>query len=228
MELYYRLKLNAELCEKLNISIYSLVIPQSVTSIGNYAFNGCAGLNGKLTIGGNSDGITVGNGAFYGCNKLTSVELKNGITSIGDSAFYNCSGLTGDLIIPDSVTSIGTSAFRGCSGLNGELKLSENLTAIPSYAFSGCSGINGELVIPDNVKTIDYNAFSYPSSNTSYAGSQMSKVTSIVFGEGVKQIGTSGWNTYNDPFYGFTGVKEVTFKSTDVPTRYVPRQLQGR
>ena len=68
----------------------SVTIPNSVTSIGNWAFSGCRG--------------------------LTSVTIPNSVTSIGESAFFGCRGLT-SVTIPNSVTSIGWSAFSCCSGL---------------------------------------------------------------------------------------------------------------
>ena len=140
---------------------------------------------------------------------LNDTYRQSCITSIGDNAFYDCSGLTGDLIIPNSVTSIGSYAFYNCRGLNGTLKLSENLTTIYDGTFLGCSGISGELVIPDSVKTIYYKAFE-----------SMSNITSVVLGEGVAEIGTRYNSTEYCPFNGCTGIKEVTFKGTAVPTRY--------
>ena len=59
---------------------------------------------------------SIGNGAFNGCDGLTSVEIPNSVTSIGYSAFYNCTGLT-SVTIPNSVTSIGEYAFAECSSL---------------------------------------------------------------------------------------------------------------
>ena len=71
-------------------TIETVVVADSVTSIGDYA--------------------------FYGCSNLASVTIPDGVTSIGDYAFSGCSNLT-SVIIPDGVTSIGSDAFSGCSGL---------------------------------------------------------------------------------------------------------------
>ena len=90
-----------------------LVIPESVTSIGGYAFYGCTGLT-SVTIG--KSVTSIGGYAFYGCTGLTSVTIPNSVTSIGEEAFSGCSGLT-SVTIPNSVTSVGGKAFYNCSGL---------------------------------------------------------------------------------------------------------------
>ena len=84
-------------------------IPNSVMSIGSYAFYGCSGLT-SVTI---PNSVTsIGDWVFYYCKSLTSVTIPNSVTSIGERAFYDCSGLT-SVTIGSGVTSIGSRAFDG-------------------------------------------------------------------------------------------------------------------
>ena len=95
------------------VSLTSVVIPDSVTTIGERAFYYCDSLT-SVVIG---DSVTtIGSYAFYDCSSLTSVVIGDGVTTIGDEAFYNCDSLT-SVEIPDSVTTIGNSAFYDCRSL---------------------------------------------------------------------------------------------------------------
>ena len=145
----------------------TLTIPDSVTSIGNYAFCGCSGFTGNLTI---PDSMTsIGDSAFCDCSGFTgTLTIPNSVTSIGDYAFAYCSGFTGNLTIPDSVTGIGDFAFYGCSGFTGSLTIPDSVTGIGSSAFYGCSGFTGNLTIPDSVAGIGDYAF-YECSNLTKA-----------------------------------------------------------
>ena len=136
----------------------SLTIPNSVNTIGELAFRYCNGFTGSLTI---PNSVTsIGRKAFGGCSGFTgSLTIPNSVTSIGPGAFEDCSGFTGSLTIPNSVTSIGYLAFYGCSGFTGSLTISSSVTYIGESAFSHCSGFTGSLTIPNSVTTIGETAF---------------------------------------------------------------------
>jgi len=160
-----------------NTSVTSVVIPNSVTSVGNNAFYNFSSLT-SITIG--TSVTSIGSGAFTGCTSLTSITLVDGlpvigsgwfagisvtsiiipnsVTSIGDGAFSGCTGLT-SITIPSSVTSIGSSAFTGCTGLT-SMNIPNSVTSIGSSAFTGCSGLTS-MNIPNSVTSIGDNAFSY-------------------------------------------------------------------
>ena len=92
--------------------IYSVVIENSVSSIGIGAFHGYSNLT-SVTIPNSV--ISIGDWAFTMCLQLTSVMIPNSVTSIGDVAFSGC-GIT-SVTIPNSVTFIGVEAFSSCLGL---------------------------------------------------------------------------------------------------------------
>ena len=129
------------------------IIPNSVTSIGDWAFSDCSSLT-SVTI---PNSVTsIGNGAFSRCYSLTSVTIGNGVTSIGEKAFYNCSSLT-SVTIPNSVTSIGNSAFEYCRSLT-SITIPNSVTCIGERAFSWCSKLTS-LSIGSSVTNIGEEAF---------------------------------------------------------------------
>ena len=118
-------------------TVGALVIPDSVTSIGSYAFYA----NGITSLDMGNGVTTTSLSSFSGCSSLTSITLSNSLVTIGGSCFANCSNITGSLIIPDSVTTISSSAFNTCSGFTGDLTIPDSVTSIGSYAFRSCSGL---------------------------------------------------------------------------------------
>ena len=162
--------------------ITNLIIPNSVTSIGDGAFHRCSGLT-SVTI---PNSVTsIGSGAFYYCSGLTSINIPNSVTSIKRYAFYGCSGLT-SVTIPNSVTSIGSGAFYYCSGLT-SVTIPNSVTSIGESAFWGCSSLTS-ITIPNSVTSIGDDAFNGCSS-----------LTSVTIGSGVTSIGNRAFDGVDIP-----------------------------
>ena len=210
---------------KLITGCSSTIIPNSVTSIGEYAFDGRTGLT-SVTI---PNSVTsIGDEAFHGCTGLTSVTIPNSVTSIGSGAFSSCRGLT-SVTIGMSVTSIGKGAFSLCSGLtsivvdenntvfdsrnncNAIIETATNtlitgcnstiipnsVTSIGSFAFYG-SGLTS-VTIPNSVTSIGEDAFGY-----------CSGLTSVTIGNLVTSIGEYA-------FYNCSGLKVLTCLAPNPP-----------
>ncbi len=139
------------------------VIPTSVTSVRDGAFQGCSGLT-SVTIP--SSVTSIGISAFQGCSGLTSVTIPNSVTNIGDRAFEDCSDLT-SVTIPNSVTSIPQYAFCRCSGLT-EVTIPSSVTSIGNQAFYNCYGLTSVTVEMETPLIIDSNTFTHRANATLY------------------------------------------------------------
>lgn len=99
---------------------------------------------------------SIGQSAFEGCNNLKSISIPNSVTSIGNKAFYECKKLE-NIIIPDGVTFIRFDTFNGCESLEW-VSLPESVYYIDQFAFKNCSSLKS-IIIPSAVTKIAVAAF---------------------------------------------------------------------
>lgn len=114
---------------------------ENVTNIGMSAFTNCVALTGIST----NSLTSIGNGAFQGCSLLTTVKLGSGLTSINDGVFDGCISLS-SITLPNTVTSIGANSFNGCVSLT-SITLPNNITSIGDWAFANSGLI--DITVPD-------------------------------------------------------------------------------
>ena len=164
----------------------SVTIPNGVTSIGRYTFYDCLNLT-HITI---PDSVTeIEQLAFIGCSGLISITIPNGVTSIGDRAFEGCRKLT-NIILPSSLTSIQSETFKDCKSLT-NITIPDKVTIISSDAFENCVGLT-QISIPSSVTKIDARAFK-----------RCSKLKQISIPNSVTIIGIGA-------FYRCTGLTNIT------------------
>lgn len=131
----------------------NIVVPDSVTTIPDYAFCGCESLI-SVTI---SDRVTrIGENAFTNCKNLTSATIPDSVTNIGYYAFANCSSIV-NIKIPNKITYIPSDLFYGCSGLK-NITIPDSVIEISGSAFRYCKELEN-ITLPNSIKRISYYAF---------------------------------------------------------------------
>ena len=195
----------AYLCRELTL-LNTIVIPNSVTSIGISAFDGCSGLTEVIWNARNvQDFQDNSSRPFSGCDRLTdfvfgeevehipaylcreltllnTIVIPNSVTSIGTNAFYSCTSLT-EVSIPNSVTSIGSSVFEDCSGLK-TVTIGNSVTTIGDGTFNGCTSLKTVIWNARNVQDTFLSETWIP--KPPFPDSD--RLTEFVFGEEVEYI----------------------------------------
>ena len=184
-------------------SLTSIVISNSVVSIGDNAFKGCNSLSNVVIP---NSVTTIEAGAFWDCSSLTSIVIPNSVVSIEDYTFMDCCSLL-NIVIPDSVTSIEICAFSGCSSLS-SVVIPNSVVSIGGSAFSGCSSLSC-VVIPNSVVSIGDSAFEdcrfllfidIPDSVTSIGNSAFSGCNNLSYKLKQELISCFGYKLFLAPY----------------------------
>ena len=128
----------------------SIIIPESVTTIGSNAFSECSSLT---SIEIPESVTTIGSNAFSECSSLTSIEIPSSVTEIGYASFRDCISLS-SIKIPNSVISIGSSGFSGCSSLS-NVTIPASVVSLGGFPFSECTNLTAIYVDPNNPSYCD-------------------------------------------------------------------------
>ncbi len=128
-------------------------MPDSVTIIEDYAFYCCESIP-QINI---SENVTkIGNRAFSGCESVTSIDLPESVSEMGEEVFYGCFSLV-SVTLPDGITNIGDSTFRHCFCLT-DVEIPSTVESIDDSAFSYCTSLVS-IIIPEGVTKIGSSAF---------------------------------------------------------------------
>ncbi len=168
----------------------SVIIPDSVKSIGEYAFGGCTELT-NIDIG--TGVISIDDGAFTNCTKLEQIVIPNNVTNIGNSAFYGCTNIS-NVTLGENVVSIGGGAFGSCTNISNIIWNAKDVS-IP-IGYGGIFGDSGSeagasVVFGDNVNNIPGHVFSG------------SNISNVKIGKNITSIGEYA-------FWSCSNLKNIT------------------
>ena len=177
-------------CFDFETDLISIEIPNTITSIGNYAFNGCQSLT---NISLPNSVISIGDNAFMGCFDLSSITIPNSVTSIGKYAFSDCESLT-NVNLPNSITTIQRGTFNCCYGLN-SITIPSSVTSIEASVFYECVNLTS-ITIPNSVTSIG-----------NYIFKNCYNLTSITLSNSITSIG-------HDAFYNCTSLTSISIPNS--------------
>lgn len=175
-----------------NSGLETVQIPETVTTINNYAFNKCEALT-SVSILGNVD--TFGDYVFDKCPNLATVTFNENIDTLGNYTFRDCTGLT-SVTLPTKLTKLGNYTFQNCTSLT-SATLPSSITKLPDYTFQNCSSLNG-ITIPAKVTTIG-----------AYVFQNCTSLKNISIPATVTKIGGSSYSSSAYTFAGCTALESV-------------------
>ena len=121
-------------------SLTSIIIPNSVTAIGDYAFVSCGSLT-NIALGTNI--LSIGNYSFWQCANVTNIAIPDSVNTIGNEAFSDCISLT-SITIGNGVANIGIGVFNNCP----------NLTEIDVNALNSVYGSSNGILFSNNLTSL--------------------------------------------------------------------------
>ena len=199
-------------CNKL----VNIKLPENLTEIRPYAFSCCKSLT-EITIPKSlTDCNSYGDGIFYGCSNLKTINFEKGITRIPAFLFHGTDGLE-EIDIPETVTTIGGDAFKNCKNLTTVTGM-KNVTKIGDNAFYNCSNLK-EITIPDTVESMGTSIFYgctslksvvLPNKRVNITDSTFyncSSLESITLPDTVEYI-------RNNAFYGCSSLKKIVWSKS--------------
>ena len=157
-----------------NCSNLNIVIPQNVASFGSFPFENCGG---KVTINCNIPSFSTSTSIF---RDFSEIIIGDSVTTIGDYAFSSNPKIS-KISLPETTTSIGKGAFYECTSLT-TISIPENVTSIGDDAFFKCTSLTS-ISIPNNISTISRSCFS-----------NCSSLSDVVIGKGVSSIQESAFS----------------------------------
>ena len=195
-------------------ALASITLPQSIDKVGNGWFSDCKYLE---TVNFDGKIKEIGNSAFNGCISLKNIEIPSSVVNIGNSAFNGCISLK-NIEIPSSVVNIGNSAFNGCTSLK-NIEIPSSVVSIGNSAFNGCTSLKN-IEIPSSVVSIGNSAFS-----------GCSALSEVLFNEGLKTIGESAFRACKSlsSVQWPLSLEEIgagAFANTSFPEIYVPISIK--
>lgn len=191
-----------------------ITLPNSLTVIGNSAFEGTA----ISQIIFPASLTSIGERAFNGCEKLETIVLPDGCAQLGNSCFSNCEALV-SVVLPESITTIPDGAFGNCSKLS-EVSLPHSLVMIGGGAFSRCPALQN-IALPENLSIIRGNAFAESGLRSIYLHKNIKTIE-----EGAFNMCKSLQTVEYDPDIQLKVLREKVFAYTGLKTIVIPKNIE--